>query len=418
MDTDTWFKTREAEALHGQVYEPELTFSPAGPFYNKKGFWPMSKNNIAPRLAIAYAPTAKTTIRMGAGIYYDHFGEALVNLFDQSGSYGLSGLVTNPAGTYGYEDAPRFTGRSTLPFSNGTFASPVAYPFTPPTGPDLGFAITWGLDSQMKTPYTEAFNLSVQHQFAGGFTLEADYVGTMGRHLIQSLDLAEPVDYVDPAGGGDYYGAGAQLSHQVDLSGGNCNCIYDSNGYVIGNTQTIPSIKYFENVFPWMANFDYPGESATQAIFNNEWSAYRSQPTAQPSALADLDFYGPASSGFGFYPAPADWQPHFWQGQFSSLYALSSIGMSYYNAAQLLCDTPCVMDCSWTCVTRSPLHRLGIGRGAQHRVQHQHRGTARHPEYLETLAEPRVVGFRHPPTAHRGWPLPVAFWPRQGLSGQ
>ncbi|HVT96010.1 MAG TPA: TonB-dependent receptor [Acidobacteriaceae bacterium] len=326
VDTDTWYKTRETEALHGQVYEPDLTFAPAGPFYGKKGFWPMSKNNIAPRLAIAWAPTSKTTVRAGAGMYYEHFGQGLVSLFDQSGAYGLSGLVTNPAGTYGYEDSPRYTGRSTLPFSNGTFASPVTYPFTPPTGPDLGFAITWGLDSQMKTPYTEAFNLSVQHQFAGGFTLEADYVGTMGRHLIQSLDLAEPVDYVDPAGGGDYFGAGAALSKLVDQNGGD-------------GSASVPAIKYFEDVFPWMADFDYPGESATQAIYTNEWSYYRSQYGAT-SALADLDFYGPASSGFGFYPAPPDWQPHFWQGQFSSLYALSSIGMSYYNAAQLILRHP------------------------------------------------------------------------------
>lgn len=35
-------------------------------------------------------------------------------------------------------------------------------------------------------------------------------VGAPGRHLIQSLDLTEPVDYVDPQGDGDYYKAGAR----------------------------------------------------------------------------------------------------------------------------------------------------------------------------------------------------------------
>jgi hypothetical protein len=339
IDTDTWYKQRESAALQGQIYEPLLTFAPAGKYYGKSGFYPMSKDNIAPRFAIAWAPTPSTTIRMGAGIYYDHFGEALVNIFDQNGSFGLSGSVTNAAGNYGFEDSPRFTGRRDIPFSNGAGASPQTYPYTPPFDPVDGFAITWGLDSKMKTPYTEAFNLSIQHQFPKGFTLETDYVGTLGRHLVQSLDLTEPVDYVDPAGGGDYYHAGSQLSKTVDRNAGSCNCIYDSNGYVIGNTQTVQPIQYFEDVFPWMANYDYNGESATQAIYNNEWAPYRSNLGAT-TALADLDFYGPSSTGYGFYPAPPNWQSHFWQRQFSSLYALSAMGMSYYNALQVSLHHP------------------------------------------------------------------------------
>lgn len=335
INTDTWYKQRETAAQTGQIYEPPLTFAPAGRFYGKSGFYPMSKDNIAPRIAIAYAPTAKTTIRVGGGIYYDHFGEALVNLFDQGGAFGLSGAVTDPGATYNSEDSPRFVGNRTLPFSNGTFASPTTYPFTPPTGPNYGFATTWGLDSKMKTPYTEAFNLSLQHEFPKGFTVETDYVGTLGRHLIQSLDLAEPVDYVDPSGGGDYFAAGSMLSREVDLNGGN----YGVNSSGTGSVVTVPAIQYFEDVFPWMANFDYPGESATQAIYNNEWAPYRSNLGATTS-LSDLDFFGPASSGFGYYPAPASWVPHFWQGQFSSLYALSTIGMSYYNALQVIVRHP------------------------------------------------------------------------------
>jgi hypothetical protein len=335
IDTDAWYKQREAAAQQGQIYEPLLTFAPAGNFYGKPGFYPMSKNNVAPRVAIAYAPTSRTTIRMGGGIYYDHFGQALVNLFDQSGAFGLSGSVTDPAATYDSEDSPRFVGNRTLPFSNGTFASPATYPFTPPTGANYGFDITWGLDSKMKTPYSEAFNLSLQHEFPKGFTLETDYVGTLGRHLIQSLDLAEPVDYVDPSGGGDYFAAGSMLSRLVDQNGGNYGLTASGTGSVVN----VPAIQYFEDVFPWMANLDYQGESATQAIYNNEWAPYRSNLGATTS-LSDLDFYGPASSGFGFYPAPANWVPHFWQGQFSSLYALATIGMSYYNALQVTLRHP------------------------------------------------------------------------------
>jgi hypothetical protein len=335
IDTHTWYQQREIAALQGQIYEPDLYFAPTGPYYGKPGYWPRSNDNIAPRLAIVYAPNPKTSIRAGFGMYYDHYGEALVNAFDQHGSYGVSSSITDPAATYNSETSPRFVSRTTLPFSNGTAPATSTFPYEPPTSAAEGFAITWGLDSKIKTPYTEAFNLSVQHQFAGGWTLETDYVGTMGRHLLDQLDLAEPVDYVDPQGGGDYYTAGTKLSHLVDLNDG----VYGLNSSGTGSLVNVPAIPYFEDVFPWMANFDYPGESATQAIYNNEWAVYRSNLGAT-TALSDLDFYGPASTGFGFYPAPANWQPHFWQEQFSSLYALSSIGMSYYNSAQVTLRHP------------------------------------------------------------------------------
>jgi len=335
IDTHAWFLEREAQAQQSQIYEPSLSFAPTGPFYNKPGFWPKSKANIAPRLAIAWAPSPKTSVRVGAGIYFDHYGEGLVNTFDQNGSFGVSSAITNPAGTYGFESSPRFVGRNTLPFSNGTAPQSAAFPYAPPTGGD-GFAITWGLDSQMKTPYSEAFNFSIQHEMGAGFTLETDYVGTIGRHLLQSRDLAEPVDYIDPNGAGDYYAGGTALSKLVDANGGNYGLNYDANNNPISSTNPVPKVQYFEDLFPWMANLDYSGESATQAIYNNEWAPYRSNLGAT-SALADLDFFGPI---FGFYPAPANWQPHFWQGQFSSLYALSSIGNSYYNAAQVTLRHP------------------------------------------------------------------------------
>jgi hypothetical protein len=312
IDTHTWYLKRESEALQGRVYEPDLSFVPAGPYYNKPGFYPKQKNNVAPRLAIAWAPDAKTSIRAGAGIYYDHFGEGLVNIFDKEGEFGLSTSVTNPAGIQTLSTAPRFTSRNAVPYDINPQTAPTttAYPYL---APQNNFAITWGLDSQIKTPYTTAFDLSLQHQFPGGFTFELAYVGRQGTHLLQSLDLAEPVDYVDPQGGGDYYTAGTALSKAVDRNNGDASA-------------TVQPIPYFENVFPFMANVDYAGESATQAIYTNEWAPYRSQYGATTS-LADIDF-------FCVYGCPDGYQSKFWQDQFSSLYSLSSIGKSTYNAAQ------------------------------------------------------------------------------------
>ena len=334
VDTHAWFLQRELAASTGQIFEPSLTFAPTGPDYNQPGFWPKSKDNLAPRFAVAYAPDSKTSIRMGAGFYFDHYGEGLVNIFDSHGSFGVSSQITNPAATYNYQTSPRFVARNTLPFSNGVAPATAAFPYSPPTGA-AGFAITWGLDSRLKTPYSEAFNLSVQRQLGKGFTLETDYVGTLGRHLLQSRDLAEPVDYVDRGGGGDYYAAGTQLSKAVDANGGNYGNYY-GGGTGTPASSPVAAIPYFENVFSFMQNLEYPGESATQAIYDNEWAPYRSNLGAT-TALSDIDFFGPI---FGFYPAPANWQPHFWQGQFSSLYAQSTIGMSYYDAGQVVLRHP------------------------------------------------------------------------------
>ena len=124
------------------------------------------------------------------------------------------------------------------------------------------FAITWGADNKLKTPYAEALDFSIQRELKGGVTLEVAYVGRLGRHLLQALDLAEPANFTDPQGGGDYFTNAAKLSALVDANGGNPQA-------------SVPAIPYFEDVFPQLANWDYQGESATQAIYTNEWAPYR-----------------------------------------------------------------------------------------------------------------------------------------------
>jgi len=343
INTHAWYLQRESAAQAGQVYEPDLQFAPAGPHYGQPGFWPKAKDNFAPRLAIAYSPDGKTSIRAGAGMYYDHYGEALIFNFDQHGSFGMSSQVSNPAGVYGFEGdatrlpSPRFVGRQTLPaISVGTAPTTQTYPYYAPQG---NFAITWGLDNRMQTPYSEMFDFSVQRELPGGFTLETAYVGRLGRHLLQQVDLAEPTDYVDPAGGGDYYAAARQLSMEVDANGDT----YGNAGNGMPQV-SVPAIQYFEDVFPFMAGVDFAGESATEAIYNNEWAPYREN-LGETTALADIDYYC-------VYGCPAGWQPHFWQDQFSSLYVLSSSGMSYYNAGQLTLRHPSshglLMDFSYT----------------------------------------------------------------------
>lgn len=338
IDTDAFFKQRQIAASQGQVYEPTLLFAPNGPVYGKAGYWPNQYGNVAPRLAFAYAVTPKTSIRGGWGLYYDHFGQGIVNAFNQSGSFGLASKITSPLGQLSPEQAPRFTSRNTLPnLPVASGAATQTFPYAPPLN---NFSISWGVDNKLRTPYSEVFNLTVERALPAGFTFEASYVGRLGRRLLQQSDLATPVNFTDTASGTTYFQAAAQLSAAVDANAGS-------------KTATVAAIPYFENVFSQMKNivitnskgvvtYNGQGKSATQNIYALEWATYRSV-LGESTALADLDFYCN-------YGCPSG--SRFWQNQFSSLYAWTSNGSSSYNAAQFVLRHPAThglqMDLSYT----------------------------------------------------------------------
>jgi Carboxypeptidase regulatory-like domain len=322
VDTHDWYLKRGEAAAQGRVFEDDLLFTPVGKVNNGPAYWPKQKLNIAPRLSLVYSPDTKTSIRSGFGMYYDHYGEALTSRFSRLGSFGLSSQFASPANTVNYATAPRFTGPHDMPnLPVPPTPQEQDYPYAVPEG---SFGINWGIDNHVKTPYVEAFNLSVQRELPGGFLVDAAYVGRLGRHLFQQLDLAEPVNLVDPQGAGDYFAAGTQMSKYSDQLGGSCYYCTD------GNFQHIPTIQYFEDVFPQMQNVDFDGESATDAIYNDEWAPQRYN-YGETGALYDIDFGC-------YYGCPNGTQ--FWQSQFSSLISLSSIGMSYYNAGQLTLRRP------------------------------------------------------------------------------
>ena len=321
VDTHQWFENRVAGMYKGITDQPDLSFAPSGNANGKPSYWSMQKTNFAPRIALVVAPDNKTSIRVGGGMYYDHFGAGIVDTFAQLGSFGLTTSITNPAGQYSVDNAPRFTTLTAVPSLSGVnIPSVIPYPYTPPNNVNTGLAITWGVDSKIKTPYTIAYDFSIQREIPHGFSVEADYVGTFGRHLLQQLDLAEPLDLVDPKSGMDYFEAGKLLA-QATYAG----------------ATTVQPIPYWENMFPYLA---YGGQSATQNIYTNVY-----QPQALSGndsfALAVLDAYCDPNQGAGglgcgpFEDANGNITTRYYQRQFSSLYAWSSIGTSSYNALQL-----------------------------------------------------------------------------------
>jgi hypothetical protein len=314
-----WFMTRGEQAALGNTVQPDLAFAPSGQARGLKPYWPMQKNNLAPRISFAYSPSprsgllrkllgdqGRSSLRAGYGIYYDHYGQSIVSLFDQYGSFGLSESLMNPLNTLTPDTSPRFTGLHNLPDLTGTPAGMIDYPAVAPTDPlTTGFAISRGLDDRMQTPYAHVATVSIQRELPGKLVFEAAYLGRFGRHMLQQLDLAQPLDLVDPVSGRSYFSAAAELS-QLGYAG----------------AAAVPAIPFFEDMFPWMAG---GGNSATQNIYNNIWKYVLGNETA---ALYELDILG---CSYGGYNGKMN---RFWSSQYSSLYAWSSIGRSNYNAGQ------------------------------------------------------------------------------------
>ncbi len=349
VDMDQWFKTRGEQAALGNVVQPDLTFGLSGQANGGKPYWAWDYKNVAPRFAIAYSPHAgsgfwhaifgdsgKSSIRAGYGIYFDHFGEGVVNTFDRNGSWGLTSTFSNPAGVETVDNSPRYTGLTGLPVLQATglvSPAPRGFPYTPPANPNTyGLAIAWGIDDHLKTPYSEVADFSITREFAHNFVFETTYTGRFGHRLLQEVDLAQPLNLVDKKSRMSYFQA-AQIFSKAAAKG------------VSETDPSVTNIPYWQNLFPLAAGAagisgyapNIPASpTATQNMYDLYYSYAGNETTAQE--IADV-FCFPACAGtaggtnqYGYGPGTAY---RFYQDQFSSLYAWQTRSASNYNALQV-----------------------------------------------------------------------------------
>ncbi len=145
--------------------------------------------------------------------------------------------------------------------------------------------------------------------------METAYVGRFGHHLLQQLDLAQPLNLVDPQSGLSYFQAATLMSKLVDINGGDTDA-------------SVPAIPYFENLFPWWA---MDGVSATQNIYSRAWIR-----GGETTSLSFLDEWQCASTyaGCGPYTNTRFYQQH-------SLRCTP--GLPSETAITTRCSSPCVM---------------------------------------------------------------------------
>lgn len=342
-----WFTNRWQGMYQGNVTQPLLNFDLSGQANGRKPYWAWDYHNLAPRFAVAYSPHAdsgflhklfgnagKSSVRAGYGLYFDHFGEGVVNTFDRQGSWGLTTTISNPAGVLGVDTTPRYTGllgASNLPPSPGV-PVPHGFPYAPSTDQNTyGLAIAWGIDDNLRTPYSHVVDFSLTRELPHNFVVEATYTGRFARHLLQEIDLSQPLDLVDTSSKTDYFAAAQMLS---------------SAAYAGTSESSIAPIPYWENLFPQAAGSANiigaaPGAPANPTATQNIYDLYYSNLGNETLSLEDLDaFCYPACAGLGSntiggFVGPNGTPFSFYQPQFSSLYAWQTRGNSNYNGLQL-----------------------------------------------------------------------------------
>ncbi len=138
-----------------------------------RGGYNPDRNNFAPRVGLAWTK-AGYVVRAGYGLYYDQSSLAPGEGLYFSPPYFNSSL---------YYTVPGATPVSP-PFYLLTLTDPFPKAFPLPTPPS---ALAYQRD--LRTAYTQQWNLAVQHQFGSSLIGEIGYVGSKGTKLLSARDL-------------------------------------------------------------------------------------------------------------------------------------------------------------------------------------------------------------------------------------
>lgn len=162
-------------AAEGLTLRGGLTFVNVGglPRYNARP----DRNNIGPRVGIAYKLTSKTVIRAGGGLFY----AGLTGSGGGAGPYGTSGFQ---AGT---TIVTSLDGIAPVVKWNDPYPSG----FNRPTGSTLGLATLAGqsigfYDRGNTAPKTAQWNFTLQRELPGNILIEASYAGNRGYALFEN----------------------------------------------------------------------------------------------------------------------------------------------------------------------------------------------------------------------------------------
>ncbi|MGA3262250.1 MAG: carboxypeptidase regulatory-like domain-containing protein, partial [Bryobacteraceae bacterium] len=207
-----------APGMQSTIYPnaPEGLLFPGDPGV-PAGIAAVDYREVMPRVGIAWDPFGdnKTVVRAGYGIFYDGFTngvggplQASISALPWTQAYQLPGPGFDLANPYG--------GAAT-PFGSGNFVAP---------------ATVLTVQSGMRPPYSQNWNLSIERALAKNYLLDVRYVGNKGTHLPRFIEANPSI-----------YGPGVNANNNNEIreyttcnSAGVCN--YGSVGLLADDTSS------------------------------------------------------------------------------------------------------------------------------------------------------------------------------------
>src|SRR5216684_6277137 len=237
IDFDQYIKTRETQALAGQIYNPQLDYVPIKQLGRKYPYDP-DWRNFSPRVAVAWNPSydrgllgslfgnRKTVLRGGYSRVFDRINGV--------------GIVMIPALGVGFGNnircaGPHKTGAGIAcgnsdpsnAFRIGTDGTTVPMPSlaTIPSGKPLipGFlpasnspfeTLDFRINPKRKIGYADTFDLTYQRELRGNMLLEVGYVGNYAKKLYQGY-AAQQVPYMYTLGGQSFAKAWSNIAQAI-----------------------------------------------------------------------------------------------------------------------------------------------------------------------------------------------------------
>ncbi len=158
-----------------------------------------SLRNFSPRLGIAWTPfgSRSLVLRAGFGIYYNQMLEYMVDLQKNSAPFYKRTVRVN------------FCSAPVCDSPGGPTPNPAAFPDAVAAAAGLTVDTPFQVEildyRHMRTPMVLRYNFALQQELAGGWRLQASYVGARGNHLFRGYEANLYPDPITQADGSLFF---------------------------------------------------------------------------------------------------------------------------------------------------------------------------------------------------------------------
>ncbi len=250
------------------------------------GLIPTFKKGFAPRVGFAWDPTgsAKWLVTSAYGIFYEPYYT------------GQGGPLQSPI------SAPPYL--QTEQISTPNFADP--FNGNPPVNGQFATPLTnLTLDAKLPLPYTQDYDLNIQHSFGANLLLQVGYVGTKGTKLPRFIE-GNPAIYI-PGVSTPSNADQRRLYSGCTLADSPTACKFSSTGLIAGianssyNALEVSLKQRFSHGLSFLASYTYSKAIDDASSFNMTGSA--AKPVAGENDLAQNPFDLAAERGPSLFDA-------------------------------------------------------------------------------------------------------------------